>query len=192
MSATPAASIPPRMSVDEFYAWAETQEGKFELENGVVIAMAPPNVRHADTKMAAFLALRDAIRKEGLQCSVYSDGPAVRIDDAASYVPDAVIQCGPAPPGDANELERPVIVVEVLSPSTAYRDLGVKLAGYFQVPSLHHYLIVDPDRRRVIHHARAAEGSISTRLPVAGELRLDPPGLVIAVEALFPAPGSAD
>jgi hypothetical protein len=46
-------------------------------------------------------------------------------------------------------------VVEVLSPSTRYIEASAKLAGYFRLPSVQHYLIVDPDRPTVMHHTPA-------------------------------------
>lgn len=92
---------------------------------------------------------------------------------------------GPDLADDAVEAPDPVIVVEVLSPSTAARNLRDKLIGYFQVPSIRHYLIVDLDERLVIHHARGEEGVWTTRLVRDGALRLDPPGLDIAMSDLF-------
>ncbi|MBV9076009.1 MAG: Uma2 family endonuclease [Methylobacteriaceae bacterium] len=178
------------MTVDEFLAWADGRDGRYELESGQVVAMAPANLGHARTKAATFLGLSGGIAKSGLDCACYVDGPAVRVDVRTSYVPDIVVQCGPQPPDAASELDRPMIVVEVLSPSTAYRDLGVKLAGYFEVTSIAHYLIVDVERRRVIHHARGPDGTILTALPTGGDLRLDPPGLTLPLAALFPEEAS--
>jgi Uma2 family endonuclease len=54
----------------------------------------------------------------------------------------------------ALEVPNPIIVVDVLSPSTRCVDASLKLAGYFRVPSLAHYLIVDPDQPLIMHHAR--------------------------------------
>jgi len=71
----------------------------------------------------------------------------------------------------------PLVVVEVLSPSTGSIDMGVKLQGYFTVPSLHHYLIVDPDRPLLIHHKRGTGDAIETRIASGPTLRLDLPGL---------------
>jgi hypothetical protein len=66
------------------------------------------------------------------------------------------------------------------------QDLRDKLVGYFQVPSIVHYLIADPDDRLVIHHARGND-AIATRILSAGSsLRLDPPGIELAVVDLFP------
>jgi Uma2 family endonuclease len=78
----------------------------------------------------------------------------------------------------------------VLSPSTAAIDHGRKLSGYFSIPSVQHYLILDPERRVVIHHKRGGGEAIETRVLTGGVARLDPPGFEVAVEALFPIPGS--
>ena len=69
----------------------------------------------------------------------------------------------PAPADLHAEIPNPVIVVEVLSPSTAADDHGVKLDGYFRFPACH-YLILDPDRRVMIHHRRGHAGAIETRV----------------------------
>ena len=84
------------------------------------------------------------------------------------------------------EIPIPVVVVEVLSPSTAADDHGVKLDGYFSLPSVEHYLIVDPDRRVMIHHKRGAD-AIETRILRDGVVRLEPPGLEAEVAAFFVA-----
>ncbi len=96
--------------------------------------------------------------------------------------------CGLRPPDDAVALDDPIIVVEVLSPSTAAIDHGRKLSDYFSLPSVEHYLILDPERRVVIHHKRGQGEAIETRVLSNGVARLDPPGFEVGVEALFPAP----
>jgi Uma2 family endonuclease len=79
-----------------------------------------------------------------------------------------------------------IVVVEVLPPSTAAIDHGRKLSGYFSLPSVQHYPILDPDRRVVIHHKRGSGDAIETRVLTDGFARLDPRGFEVAVEALFP------
>jgi Uma2 family endonuclease len=81
-----------------------------------------------------------------------------------------------------------IVIVEVLSPSTAAIDHGRKLSGYFSLASVQHYLILDPERRVAIHHKRAAGEAIETRVLTGGVARLDPPGFEVAIEALFPQP----
>jgi Uma2 family endonuclease len=75
----------------------------------------------------------------------------------------------------------------VLSPGNAMKDLRDKLQGYFRVPGLRHYLVVDPDKRLVIHHARGHDDVIGMRIVSAGDPALAPPGLVVAVKDIFGA-----
>lgn len=174
-----------RMDVDEFLAWAETVPGRHELVAGQVVAMSPERTQHARTKFALQNALAGALRRAGLNCELLPDGMTVRIDRSTAYEPDALIYCGPRLPGEAIEVPEPVVIVEVLSPSTRAQDSGVKLTDYLSLPSVQHYLLLDADRRRVIHHRRGAEGLIETRILSEGVLRLDPPGLEADVADLF-------
>jgi Uma2 family endonuclease len=175
-----------QFTADEFIAWAmEQPTGRFELANGIVVAMAPERANHATAKGNAFIALRNAIGAHGLSCQAFPDGMSVRIDDRTIYEPDALVRCGPRLPGEAIEANDPVILVEVVSPSSRGVDRGAKLASYFLLPSLTHYLIVDTDKRVVIHNLRGEAGRIEVRVLRDGSLTLDPPGLTIEVRDLF-------
>ena len=174
----------PKMTVDEFLVWAESQPGRHELVGGRVYAMAPERVRHADAKFSAQTVLKASIAKVGRPCHMLPDGMTVRIDRSTAYEPDALVYCGRRLPGDAVEVPDPIIVVEVLSPSTGNYDKAGKLVGYFMLQSLQHYLIVDPDRRVIVHHRRDGE-AIATRIVGTGVLRLDPPGLDVMVEEML-------
>ena len=173
------------MTVDEFLQWAEGQEGRYELYQGSVYAMSPEQSGHALAKFAVQTVLAQSIRKAGLSCTLYPDGMTVRISEDTAHEPDALVYCGPPLPRTAVEVPTPVIVVEVLSPSTRRIDASAKLRGYFSLPSVHHYLIVDPGKPPLIHHQRQGEGTILTRLLNDGRLRLDPSGLEINVPELF-------
>jgi Uma2 family endonuclease len=180
-----AALTKTRMNVDEYLAWAEGRPGRYELYDGVVYTMAPQQVIHAEIKLAVHLAFVAAIRERGLPCHVLPDGMTVRIDAATAYEPNASVYCGPKLPPSSLEVTNPIIVVEVLSPSTQHIDSGVKLPGYFRLPSIMHYLIVDPDRPLVIHHARATDDSILTRIVREGTIRLDPPGIGLSLADIY-------
>jgi Uma2 family endonuclease len=176
-----------RMSVDEYLAWAGRQPGRFELLDGTVYAMTPERAAHAEVKLAIHLALVAGIRGRRLPCHVLPDGMTVRIDDSTAYEPDAIVYCGPKLPPSALEVTEPMIVVEVLSPSSQHIDASLKLAGYFRLPSVTHYLIVDPDRPMVIHHARGNDDSITTRIVREGAITLAPPGLELALADIYGA-----
>ena len=181
MSAVPQK----RMNVDEFLAWAEGQPGRYELFRGSVYAMTPERAVHAEVKLAVQSALANAIRARGLPCRVLPDGMTVRIDDSTAHEPDALVYCGPRLPPSALEVPNPVVIVEVLSPSSRHIDAQFKLAGYFRLPSVAHYLVVDPDRPLVMHHARNADGTILTRIVTDGTITLDPPKIEIAVADIY-------
>jgi Uma2 family endonuclease len=83
-------------------------------------------------------------------------------------------------------LEAPLIVAEVASPSSERDDTGDKLVEYFTVPSIRHYLIVNPAKHVVVHHARDGDGQIATRILSDGQLDLTPPGMSLPVRDLLP------
>jgi Uma2 family endonuclease len=175
-----------RFTADEFIAWAlEQPDGRFELDNGRVVAMAPERASHAIAKGNMYVCLRNAIGERGLACRAFPDGMAVRIDDSTVYEPDALVRCGPDLPRDAVELNDPVVVVEVVSPSSRGVDRGAKLASYFSAESVRHYLIVDTDKRLIIHHRRDDQGRIGATIVGDGALALDPPGLTIDAGSIF-------
>lgn len=181
------AALPEkRMNVDEFLAWAEGRPGRYELFRGSVYAMTPERAVHAAVKFAVQTALANAIRARGVPCHMLPDGMTVRIDDSTAHEPDALVYCGPRLAPSALEVPNPVVVVEVLSPSTRQIDVQYKLAGYFRVPSVAHYLVVDPDKPLVVHHARRDDGTILTRILSEGTIALDPPGIELAIADMYP------
>ena len=176
------------MTTDEFLVWAERQTDRWELFDGVPVAMSPERVVHGDVRYRVARALDTAIAKSGIPCRFVLDSAAVRIDARSLYQPDALVYCGAPVSGDALEIPNPVVVFEVLSPGNAATDLRDKLQGYFLVPSIQHYVIVDPDKRLVIHHARAAGDVVATRIISSGDVLLDPPGIRLAVLELLAVP----
>lgn len=177
-------ALPRSLNVDEFLAWAVgQQEGKYELVDGVVIKEPQQNWGHARMRMHVLLALREAVDvRAGLFAA--PNGPTVRVGRHTAFVPDALVAPLPEPVSDSLEIPNPVIVVEVLSPSTARADATTKLRGYFEVPSVQHYLILDPEDCTVTHHKRGA-AAIETRVITEGALALEPPGLEVRLTDIF-------
>ena len=175
-----------RMKVPEFLAWANEQlDSRYELVDGEVVAMAPDRLRHNLVKLEVAVALREAVKAAGLPCTVFTDGAGVVINDETTRLPDASVQCGIKVRPNRMVLEAPLIVVEVVSPSSEQQDLGAKLIEYFSVPSIRHYMIVLPEKRAVVHHTRNGEGKLSTYIGRSGDIRLDPPGMTVSVAALL-------
>lgn len=174
-----------RMNAEEFLSWVETQEsGRYELYAGEVFAMAPERAGHAAAKFNVTRALKDAIDAAKAPCQAFVDGLGVRIDEHTIYEPDALVNCGDAVAPESLLAPSPVIIVEVLSPSSHGIDTNIKLSGYFRLASVMHYLIIDLQRRLVLHYRRAGT-EIRLAQIAEGALACDPPGLSIKLEDIF-------
>jgi Uma2 family endonuclease len=173
-----------RLTREEFRRWAEGQTRRYERIAGEPIAMSPERVVHVRLKARVWQALDRAIRDAGADCEALADGVTVEIDEDTDYEPDAVVNCGPPIDPDATVAPNPIIVVEVLSPTTQSIDSSDKLADYFRVPSIQHYLIVRAKRREIIHHARSGADILSRAINI-GSIRLDPPGISFDVAEVY-------
>jgi Uma2 family endonuclease len=175
------AATKTRMNVDEYLAWAQSRPGRYELRGGEIVAMSPEGAGHAAVKYAVQTALLAGIRARGLPCHMLPDG----IDEMTAYEPDALVYCGAKLAPSATEVPAPIVIVEVLSPSTRRIDTSDKLAGYFRVPSVAHYLIIDPDKPLAVHHAHGSVDMILTHVVTQGTIQLDPPGLAVALADIY-------
>jgi Uma2 family endonuclease len=170
--------VKKKMAADEFLAWAEFQEGRWELHDGAVVSMSPDRDCHTRTKSEATRTLRAAIARADAPCRAPSERLPVRISDTTVFEPDALIHCDTRSRQGVSEDLRPVVVLDVL---------GSRLVDYFSLPSVAHYLNLDPERRVLIHHKRGQGDIIETRILSDGLLRLDPPGLEAPVGEMFAA-----
>ncbi|MEL6504819.1 MAG: Uma2 family endonuclease [Pseudomonadota bacterium] len=180
-----ALDIPTeRMSIDQFIAWTErANPGRCELVDGKVMLTSPERARHWSVKQCIWLAFRDGIRALGLDAYAAADGPSIATGPRKMRQPDVIVQ---SKPGDWDSVfsDQPIIVVEVISPSTGKTDAVAKLEEYLSVETIQHYLIVDPDQRSIVHHAKSADGW-HTHITHKGTLQLDPPGLSVDVDSFF-------
>jgi Uma2 family endonuclease len=171
---------------EEFLAWLDQQSsGRFERIDGIVVAMAPERISHNRRKGSARDALWRALREAGLtSCEVFGDGVTVQVENS-DFEPDAVLHCGPRLPGNATEVPEPLVLVEVLSPDSGTGARATKLRAYFRLPSVRHYLIIWPDEQRIVRHSRMPNDEVATQVFVAGDIRLDPPGITVTVEEFY-------
>ena len=181
-----ARSAPAFISREEYRRWYDAQpRGRFERHDGEIVAMAAERAGHARMKLAIVNALARAVAHAGLRCQALPDGVTVETGESA-FEPDALVNCGEPMGDDDIAAPNPVVVVEVLSPGTAAIDTGAKLAGYFRVPSVQHYLVVHPTKRNVVHYRR--EGDRIAAMPLAaGPVELDPPGISLDLDELYGA-----
>jgi Uma2 family endonuclease len=183
---TPSRPIPVDMTVDQYLPWVMAQGGRWELIDGRPVKMASETLFHVRVKGYVWLALMDAIEASGLELHALTDGATVRIDPHNANEPDCLVYAGPERPGEDIEIPDPVVVAEVVSPSSGKRDKVHKRTDYFSLPSVAHYLIVDPMERTVHHIQRTdAADAPGQLLKDAETLTLSPLGLSVEVRRFF-------
>lgn len=146
--------------------------------------MAPERWVHARLKARIWHAFDREITLAGLPCQAAPDGMTVEVDADTDYEPDALINCGPPIEDDSTVAPNPVVIVEVLSPKTASVDAGGKLADYFRITSVQHYLLVRPSRPEIIHHRRIVD-KIETLIIREGFVDLTPPGIRLSLTEIY-------
>ena len=153
--ASPAVST--HLTPDEFLAMENASPTKHEYVRGEVFAMSGVSDAHNDVAGNVYTHLRAHLR--GKPCRAYITDVKLRVEAAdAFFYPDVFVTC------DARDLDDPlvkrsaVLIVEVLSPSTAEYDRGDKFADYRRLPELREYVLVDARARRVEVFRRNAAG----------------------------------
>ena len=132
------------MTVDDFLRWEDGTDTRYELVGGFVVAMAPPAARHSLLATALAGEIRSALRSRR-PCAVYSEAGIVRPDrNDTCYVADLAMTCTPLRAND-RLIRDPVLIVEILSPSTAAFDRQTKVADYRWIPSVREILLIDSE-----------------------------------------------
>ncbi len=145
-----------RMDFEAYLDWEELQTEKHEFVRGEIFAMAGARREHVTVSLNLAAALKGHLR--GGACRVYMADMKLRVEAAdASFYPDVMVTCDRRDHAADRELRHAMLVVEVLSESTAAYDRGDKFADYRKLDSLREYAIVDIDARRVECFRRNAE-----------------------------------
>lgn len=182
------ARSPRQMTVDQFLDIYEGVEGRYELVNGVVYAMAGGTVRHARVGGRITAALE--ARLAGTGCQPFNADMGLRLTDETIRYPDAAVYCDPRDLDlddvKARDFRHPKVIFEVLSPSTEDDDRGLKVVQYKRLASVAAIVLVDPVGRRIeVHERRAADDWLHRLLPPGSDLHLADPPVVLTDSDIF-------
>ncbi len=159
MHAEPINDDLPRMTEAEYLAFADEQEFKHEYSDGHVYAMTGGSVRHGVITASTSTHINNQLGER--DCSVTSSDVRVFIAHKQTYrYPDVTVFCDDPiyREGRTDTLTNPVLLVEVLSPSTTGIDHTDKLAEYTRLDSLQAYLLISQDEPKVEVYQRHTEG----------------------------------
>jgi Uma2 family endonuclease len=148
--------LKPKISVEDYLAEEKVREIRHEFVEGEVFAMAGTSDDHNRIVSELIVNLSNHLRDA--ECELFFNDIKVRVTSAVYYYPDILVSCekDPEHPYFRN---RPILIIEVTSPSTRRVDRSEKLLYYLQIPSLQEYLIVDQHRMNVEIHRRQPNGA---------------------------------
>lgn len=174
-----------KISADEFLAM-DFGDKKVELVDGVIRAMTGGKRAHFRVQRNLVGYLRQQLRGSGR--GVYSEFGLKLAEDTIRY-PDVAIECDGPDRHENDEdllLRSPVVLFEVLSPSTRNHDEGVKLRLYSELESVDTIVFVDPDAETVRVVQRLGPTSWRNELyPQAADVELPAIGITIPKEEIF-------
>ena len=137
---------------------AQADTAQFELVEGVIVMMTNPTETHE--QIAGNIGAPLKLAMDARNCRTYQGGMRVQRSDDKSEInktkPAVVVRCGAAGRGDF--ITDPLVIVEVLSPSTIDVDRGPKLDFYKSLPTVRHIALVYQDQMRVEHYRRSEHG----------------------------------
>jgi len=149
------AVLKPRMTLQAYLIWENAQVERHEFHDGEIFAMT--GARRIHGRVVSNLSRRLSEALDGSPCQVFSEGMKVQVGDDTILYPDVFVTCDRGDLATEQIFRAPMLVVEVLSPSTQSYDRSRKFAFYRRIPALQEYLLVDPDTRRVEAFRRNAD-----------------------------------
>jgi Uma2 family endonuclease len=144
-----------RMDKPAFLAWVQEHEGRYELAGNRVVMMTGGPRGHAILVRRLATALER--RLDSKRWTVLTSDFGVDVGPSTVRYPDVVVDVAG---GQFKDLTAtgPVLIAEIISPSSARDDLGVKAEEYVRLPTLSAYLVLAQDEPKAQVWLRTAEG----------------------------------
>lgn len=176
-----SADQPRPMSLETFLPWEEAQELRWEFDGIAPVERTSGTVEHALIQGNLIVALAQRLR--GSPCQVYTSSLKILVAGSIRY-PDAFVACGVYPRG-ITVIEDPVVVFEVLSPSSALVDRVVKNQEYRGTPSIQRYVMIEQDRMAATVFERAGDDWVGHLLIGEAVLAMPEIGVELALAEVY-------
>ena len=151
------AAHKPVMTAADYLAWESTQEERHEFVGGETFAMAGAEDRHVTVVGNIYMALRQHL--SGTPCRTFVTDMRLHVAALGNYFyPDIMVTCSATDLASPMSKSEPKLIIEVLSPSTAAYDRGLKFSHYRNLPSLQEYVLIDIDTRAVDSYTLGSDG----------------------------------
>jgi Uma2 family endonuclease len=182
-----ASSPVSKLTEEQYLAIERAAEFKNEFLDGVMYAMSGGSPRHAGLAVRILAELHGKLR--GSECQVFGSDLHVRVSSRMYTYPDVSVVCGKLQLADEQKdvLLNPIVICEVLSPSTELYDRGPKLQLYRTIPSLREYILVDQNKIRVEQYIRqdARTWTLLDHEGLDAELKMDSIGASLPLRLIY-------
>jgi Uma2 family endonuclease len=169
-------------TLEEFLAFDDGTDTSYQLFEGRIVAMNPPLRGYGGLVVRLAAGISGQLRPP---CEAYAEAGIVPVNRRHSwYKADLIVTCTPGNSKD-QFIAEPVLVVEVLSPTTSASDFNRKLPDYQQIPSMRDILLVSSMERLVRHWRRARDGWREQAHRRSATVRLSGLPVVIAMRELY-------
>jgi len=169
------------LSEQEYLQGELHSDVRHEYLQGYVYAMVGTSKRHNLIAFALGAMLRQHMKS--LPCKVYMSDVKVKINDIFFY-PDLLVSCSDKNPSPYYETD-PVVVVEVLSPSTEAKDRFDKRVVYQRIESLREYVLVEQEKMQIDVYRRMDDGWMLESYAIGDEVAFESIGFTIPIEEVY-------
>ena len=179
------APINITVTPEDYLAGENHTDIKHEYDNGYVVAMVGASRAHNQIALSVASAIKQHLK--GTPCRAYISDMKVRIQTKSSdvfYYPDVMVSCDKQPPSEYYE-DSPVLIVEVLSPSTETRDKLEKLAAYSRIATLVDYFTIAQDRVEINRYAISGRQTTLTQYQDGDTIEFSSIGLSMTVQEIY-------
>lgn len=174
-----------KLTTQEYLAGELRSDIKHEFDDGYIVAMVGASRAHNLIALTVASLIKQHLK--GKPCRTYISDMKVQVqsrDKQLFYYPDVMVSCDETPPSEYYE-DKPVLIIEVCSPTSETRDKLEKLAAYASIPSLVEYLTVAQDRAEVDRYTMKQGETILTRYQDGDTVVLDAIGLSVCVKDIY-------
>jgi Uma2 family endonuclease len=175
------------LTVDEFLDACPNDQRHYQLFGGVIVAMAPPAFPHQIIAATLTLEIGLAVRANRPGCTVHAQAGiaphGVRGRD--HFETDITVTCAPLTGGYRGIISEPLLIVEVLSPSTDRDDVFLKLPAYQRIASVEEILYIETERIEATVYRRGQQQWATLSVGAADRLRLVTIGFGLPLADLY-------
>lgn len=150
------AKLKTKISIEDYLEGETASRVKHEFVNGEVYSMAGAGRRHHRIALNLVTKLDDHLADT--KCEAFITDMKLKANEDTFYYPDVFVACDETSESDYYRTT-PVLIIEVVSPSTRQIDRREKLRAYQQIPSVQEYMIVEQDKIFIELHRRQPNGN---------------------------------